>query len=130
MSAVPALGKAVEILSGGTETTAIGEMHVVGREKHVAEADSFQCVRNVLSNRLITLPRPRVGGPMYDRSLGRLVAAIHDDDAQARAQAVDLALQIVNSIRTPGRNGRLDRPFRRLLTLGESLRRHDYFLGP
>lgn len=67
---------------------------------------------------------------MYDRSLGRLVAALHDDDAQARAQAIDLALQIVNSIRTPGRNGRLDRLFRWLLALGESLRRHDYFLCP
>ena len=67
---------------------------------------------------------------MYDRSLGRLVAAIHNGDAHARAQAIDLALQVLNSIGTPGRNGRLDRLFRQLLTLGESLRRHCYFLGP
>ncbi len=67
---------------------------------------------------------------MYDRSVGRLVAAIHDRDAHARAQAVDLVLQVVNSIGAPGRNGRLDRLFRQLLTLGGLLRPHCYFLGP
>ncbi len=67
---------------------------------------------------------------MYDRSLGRLVAAIHHSDAQARAQAVDLALQVANSIGTPGRNVPLDQLFRRLFALGELQRRHCYFLAP
>ncbi len=67
---------------------------------------------------------------MYDRSLGRLVAAIHNGDAQERAQAVDLALQVVNPIGTPRRNGGLERLLRRLLTLGGSLQRHGCFLGP
>ena len=76
-------------------TEAVGELHVVRHDLHMAEADSLQRPRNIPRHGFIALPAAAVGGLVEHASRSRLVAAEDDRDAHPRHQPFDALLQPV-----------------------------------
>ena len=71
----------------------IAEVHVVGHQLDVLEAETLERRRDVLRHRLIALPRAAVDRGVEDVARNGLVAAVNHGDTQTRLETIDALLQ-------------------------------------